>query len=334
MQNVVVYSEVGRFGGWPANHGIWGWGDELVVGFQSCMFRVIDDGSHAIDKTKPRYNYQARSQDGGRTWSLEDGPTMQAAGRPVHDCSELADFDFSGKDVAISFSDNRSEKGTLLQYVSNDRCRTWEGPYMVRIFPDRTIEPRIDYLIRGKHSLTAFFTAFKSNGEEGNVFCAKFEQGAWRFVSWFDEERDGFMIMPSSIPMNTNGYYSTVRWQREGKWGIAAYLSNDEGASWKSMSSVAEGDGLSNPPSLLRLQDGRLCVTYANRTVPYEICARLSKDDGISWSEEQILRSGGGHWDLGYTRSCQLPSGDVVTVYYFCRDKNKERTIEATIWRP
>jgi len=33
IKNVVVYQEPGRFGGWPANNGIWAWGDEIVVGF-------------------------------------------------------------------------------------------------------------------------------------------------------------------------------------------------------------------------------------------------------------------------------------------------------------
>ena len=31
-ENVVVFRESGRFGGWPANNGIWSWGDEIVVG--------------------------------------------------------------------------------------------------------------------------------------------------------------------------------------------------------------------------------------------------------------------------------------------------------------
>src|SRR5262245_32307961 len=33
-RNVIVHKEAGRFGGWPANNGIWSWGDEIVVGFK------------------------------------------------------------------------------------------------------------------------------------------------------------------------------------------------------------------------------------------------------------------------------------------------------------
>ena len=31
-RNVVVYQEAGRYGGWPANHGLWAWGKEAVAG--------------------------------------------------------------------------------------------------------------------------------------------------------------------------------------------------------------------------------------------------------------------------------------------------------------
>ena len=46
MKHVKVYYEPGRFGGWPANHGIWSWDSEILVGFSreigraSCRERV------------------------------------------------------------------------------------------------------------------------------------------------------------------------------------------------------------------------------------------------------------------------------------------------------
>ncbi len=33
MQHATIYREEGRYAGWPANYGIWSWGDEIVVGF-------------------------------------------------------------------------------------------------------------------------------------------------------------------------------------------------------------------------------------------------------------------------------------------------------------
>ena len=39
VKNIVVYQEAGRFGGWPANHGIWSWGNEILVGFEAGFFK-------------------------------------------------------------------------------------------------------------------------------------------------------------------------------------------------------------------------------------------------------------------------------------------------------
>ncbi len=33
VQHVTVYGAAGRFAGWPANHGAWSWGNEILVGF-------------------------------------------------------------------------------------------------------------------------------------------------------------------------------------------------------------------------------------------------------------------------------------------------------------
>ena len=70
VRHVVVYREDGRFAGWPANHGIWSWGDEILVGF-SRGFDKDRGPFHHIDKEKPEEFLLARSQDGGLTWSVE-----------------------------------------------------------------------------------------------------------------------------------------------------------------------------------------------------------------------------------------------------------------------
>lgn len=46
-----MFSEAARYGGWPANHGLWQWGDELVVGFQVCWYKAATN-DHAIDRPR------------------------------------------------------------------------------------------------------------------------------------------------------------------------------------------------------------------------------------------------------------------------------------------
>lgn len=85
---------------------------------------------------------------------------------------------------------------------------------------------------------------------------------------------------------------------------------------------------------MIQLRDGRLALTYAYRSKPYGIRARISEDDGVTWSDEIHLRDDGGEADLGYTRTVQRPDGDVITVYYYNVDPMGERFIGGTIWTP
>jgi hypothetical protein len=63
--------------------------------------------------------------------------------------------------------------------------------------------------------------------------------------------------------------------------------------------------------------------------------AKLSKDNGHTWSKEILLRTNGGGTDLGYPRSLQCANGHVVTTYYFWdKQDGPERYIAATIWDP
>ncbi|MDD3996998.1 MAG: sialidase family protein [Sphaerochaetaceae bacterium] len=336
MEHIVVYKERGRFGGWPANHGLWKWGNEVVVGFQSCSFKIIDDANHAIDKTQPRYHLQARSTDGGRTWEIEEKPEIQDWYKISGSKFSNNTFNMTNPNGALTFKQHPDKDGSILLFFSTDRCNTWSDPLEVRIFKNRNIEPRIDYIVFDTRKAICFLTAVKDNGKEGRVFCAQTTDGGqtWQFLSWIGEEIEGFNIMPSTIQLPDGCLLCTTRWQEAGEWGIDTYISDDEGLSWKFHGRVLQHKGLSNPPSLILLKDGRLCLTYGFRDKPYGIRACFSYDNGKTWKEERILRDDGGHWDLGYVRSTELPSGEVLSVYYFCEDKRTERTIEATIWQP
>jgi hypothetical protein len=129
---------------------------------------------------------------------------------------------------------------------------------------------------------------------------------------------------------------SIIRRRDGARSWLAAYRSPDGGLHWLTVSAkpVAEtGEG--NPAALIRLHDGRLCLTYGVRAAPYRMCARLSRDGGYAWSREIVLRDDGSSRDIGYPRSIQRPDGKVVTVYYFSdAATGPERYIASTIWDP
>ena len=101
------------------------------------------------------------------------------------------------------------------------------------------------------------------------------------------------------------------------------------------MPDPVEDCGEGNPPSLIRLKDGRLCLTYGHRAEPFSIRARLSEDEGRTWGPILVLRDDGENRDIGYCRSVQRPDGKVVTLYYITDPKNgPERSVVSTIWTP
>jgi sialidase-1 len=88
--------------------------------------------------------------------------------------------------------------------------------------------------------------------------------------------------------------------------------SMDGGKTW----SVPRPIGVWGLPShLLRLRDGRLLMTYGYRRPPRGNHARVSTDQGRTWSEPIVL-SDDGTGDIGYPSTVELPTGQLLTLWY------------------
>lgn len=344
--NLIVYREAKRFAGWPANHGAWMWGNEIVVGFERGYFH-FNDQRHSIDWDQPAEHVLARSLDGGLTWTLEHPDSLkppegakvanvltERGGKQPVDCPGGIDFTRPG--FAMTFRMESVDIGPSRFYYSYDRGKTWNGPYKVPNFGQKGIAARTDYLINGPHDAAVFLTAAKSDGKQGRVICVRTLDGAktWKLISFVGPEPgpSDKAIMPSSVRLSSDSIVTALR---HPTW-IEMYRSDDDGATWKYWSKPATDTGArnGNPPSLLKLRDGRLAITYGYRSAPFGIRARLSSDEGKTWSEEIPLRVDGGAWDLGYTRSLQRPDGKIITIYYFNDHPDTERYIAATVWDP
>jgi hypothetical protein len=70
-------------------------------------------------------------------------------------------------------------------------------------------------------------------------------------------------------------------------------------------------------PWPMLLSDGRLVVVFARRKVPYGIGGIVSKDDGLTWSKEFVIRADGSTPDIGYPVATELDDGRIFTAYYF-----------------
>ena len=163
MENVIVHKQSGMFYGWPANNGIWNWGNELAVGFTEARYLEKQMG-HSQDESKPSKSVIARSSDGGESWRLER-PENFPEGFAFGNDERPKGLTGSGLEEPINFTHPdlaiRCRSGQFL--VSHDRCRSWHGPYFFPKFGfDAAYTARTDYLPLGKDSCL-FFVSVKDS---------------------------------------------------------------------------------------------------------------------------------------------------------------------------
>jgi hypothetical protein len=327
-----IVDQTGISAAWPANYAIWSWGEEILCGF----------GVAAVDpktgRSGDRETRLARSLDGGRTWSVESPPELLA---PEHGGKEPAKLDqpmdFSAPGFVMLLTHRRDHTGASRFWHSSDRGKTFSGPYQFPMLGFPGIEARTEYMVEGPRQATLFQTAFKSDGKEGRPFVARTTDGGltWEMVGNIGPEPAGFAIMPSTVRLAADRLITALRVRGPaGKSSIDVYTSDDHGAHWKHISRPVDDTGTGNPASLIRLKDGRLCLTWGQRRKPFSIRAIFSGDEGKSWGGEFVIHEGGVNPDLGYPRTVQRPDGNLVTVFYFNQANRNERFLARTIWSP
>lgn len=373
MEHVTVYAEPGRFAAWPANYGMWAWGDEIVLVFTSGWLGSPGPGLHAVDGSRGFETVQVRSGDGGLSWHREPftGAIPSPAGLSVDEhlpasmrldaVGELgavtpgldeAGLDLADPGVVVMAGRTGLHAGSISWlYASRDRCRTWLGPYGLPDFGVPGVAARTDVVRLGPGDLLLLLTAAKSDGREGRVFAARSTDGGRTFVrsGWLGAEPSepgAYAIMPATVVLPDGTLRTAVRRSEPAGSGsgtsgadrkdwIELYGSADAGESWSLVCPTAAETGPGgNPPTLTRLDDGRLCLAYGYRAEPFGIRARTSEDDGRGWGAEIVLRDDGGCGDLGYPRTVTRADGALVTAYYFNDARDGERYIAATVWRP
>lgn len=187
-------------------------------------------------------------------------------------------------------------------------------------------------------------------GDDGNLHTSCY-QGAftdptlssktksWR--SWhFRSDDDGRTWVPISIigPRHNE----TDLLSLGGKSWLAAARTNrmelirsdDDGITWQTPHPVTGRDEIVG--HLARLKDGRLLMSYGVRIDGRRgVCAKLSSDDGQTWSEPLRLAHTADGGDCGYPSSVQLEDGKIVTAWYSSETPDfKGYHMGVTVWTP
>lgn len=106
--------------------------------------------------------------------------------------------------------------------------------------------------------------------------------------------------------------------------------SIDGGKTWAEPKAIGVW-GL--PTHLLRMSDDRLLMTYGHRRKPLGNQARISDDNGQTWSEPILIQADASSGDLGYPSTVEIAPGSFVTVWYEVVQGNSNAQLQMASWR-
>ena len=115
---------------------------------------------------------------------------------------------------------------------------------------------------------------------------------------------------------------------------VELFRSDDDGATWQGPTRVTGRNEING--HLARLSDGRILLTYGVRVAGrFGVAAKLSDDEGRTWSDLPALVDDLVGGDCGYPSSVERADGRIVTAYYASGAPNHHRYHMGTVlWTP
>ena len=196
---------------------------------------------------------------------------------------------------------------------SADGGTTWERADTVTVpeASDRWFIPFGD-IVEGPDGLAVPFYSSPTEGERNT---------AWMLRSTDDGRtwNDGSIIAADDfnetdiLHLGDGRWLAASRTMQDGHVQLLA--SADDGRTWQDRGPLTLPR--QHPAHLACLADGRILLTYGIRNDGlYGVGARISDDEGATWSAPRILVQFEGATDGGYPSSIQCRDGTIVTAYY------------------
>lgn len=343
---VTIAAENGRYSAWPtvcrrAN-------GEIVVTYSG------DRIGHVCRCGKVR---MVRSSDEGKTWSapvtvwdgilddrdsgiteLKDGTLFvnwftsdefatYANGRGVNpgDRAYYDQLDRKAADAAIGCWCARS----------TDDGKTWSAPVRMPV----TL-PHSPAVLKDGRLLCVGRRYEELHQPANDLLCVASSDGGRTWATLYAFKDDEWFKMvsahePSVAELPDARLVCHLRYNDGVYGGLLQSESADGGRTWSAPHTTCFTDER-YPGHLLVLGDGRLLATYGRRAKgAFGECACISEDGGKTWDlSKEIRLTESFTTDLGYPSSAQLPSGDVLSVFYEPERPRGPASIRMVRWTP
>jgi hypothetical protein len=208
---------------------------------------------------------------------------------------------------------------------SFDNGLSWENPYPIDVPESRTDCPfgKIVTLADGSLLMSTYLYGDPSAKTVSPFVLRSTDDGR----TWGERARIANDMNETGLLALPNGEVLAVMRGSGSEASLWSTRSADAGKTWSVPERVTEDR--KHPADLVLLSDGSVLLCYGNRTPPYRIEGRLSRDGGRSWLEPLLTFSGPLYGydldarhrtDLGYPSTVIVSDGNsnrAVTVYYY-----------------
>lgn len=358
MKSTLIYYNSQHLAGWPANAGMWNWGNEVLAAFHVGAYLPGAPG-RPIDESKEIRTVLARSLDGGVSWQLEPDNPLEEISRRKPVAVPAEGIQFSHPDFALKVGTASVSIRNSTYVVTYDRGHTWQGPYLLPGAKER-MTARTDYVIEGRLCcmliLSRQMPGIPCSALPDRAYAVRTGDGGhtWEMLGYL-ADKSARSVLTDTVRMSDGSLICSICRQYDavtqaqvrppykgrmphGNHWIEIRRSEDGGRHWHTLSILDLPYHLrfigSNPSCLGRLPDGRLVIHYAFRGENPRLVARLSQDSGRTWGEEIVLDSDINDTDIGYPKLAMLPFGTVLVVYHSASASMPQQHIKCIRWQP
>ncbi len=196
--------------------------------------------------------------------------------------------------------------------ISRDGGKTWEqlGPVLPAVEGLSWQVPFGDIQLAANGDLVAGTYAF-TKPKTGNIYAARSRDGGrtWKHFAPIVKDRH---VEAAMLHLGGGRWLAASR--RFEHLDLEIFASDDDAFTWRPVTTL--GVKPVSSAHLLKLSDGRVLLTYGNRTPGDRgIDARTSGDGGRTWTKPQrlvALETG----DCGYPDAVEMPGGRILVSYY------------------